>query len=79
MNNENGHWRETDEAVQHVITSYFEDMFSSRAIGERLSNRFQFGKIYEEQGQELEMAVSAEEVKSAVFAMYSDKSPGLMV
>lgn len=70
-------WHDTDDGVQQVILRYFEDIYSSRATGECISDRIQFRKISEHQGHELIRPIVEDEVKNAVFAMHPEKSPGI--
>ncbi|KAL8112036.1 hypothetical protein AgCh_019659 [Apium graveolens] len=74
---ENGEWKDTEDEVQGIISRYFDDIFSTRTTGESMSDRIKFARISEEQGNELVLPVTEEEVKEAVFAMHPNKSPGI--
>lgn len=43
-----------------------------------MSERISFKQIKEGQSQDLMQGITSEEVRVAVFAMYPEKSPGLM-
>ncbi|KAL8120291.1 hypothetical protein AgCh_017451 [Apium graveolens] len=71
-----GNWCETPEEVQVVIEDYFSSLFTSVNSNGRLSEREEVGRISEIENDGLISAVTEEEVKSAVFSMHSEKSPG---
>lgn len=77
LKDDNGEWQETEEGIQTVITQYFENLFCSTAVGEKISERVKFKKISEEESHTLIVPIVEEEVKDAVFGMHADKSPGI--
>lgn len=74
---ETGQWADTNAGIQQVIDRYFEDMFSTRAMGECLSDIIQFAEISEKQKHDLIQPIIKEEVKDAVYDMHPEKSPGM--
>ncbi|XP_074347007.1 uncharacterized protein LOC141685827 [Apium graveolens] len=77
LQDENGDWKDTNEEIQQVIIRYFENIFSTRATNYQLLDRAMFPKISKQQGQELIMPLTEEEVKNVIFTMHSEKSPGV--
>ena len=77
MKNENGEWKETDSEIQEVITDYFQNLFASTSIEVSMPTRIEFPVLSEVQRQVLGIPIVVEEVKNAVIAMHSDKSPGI--
>lgn len=63
---EDGEWRDTSEGIQQVVEDYFESLFRSTSLDGSLT-----------QNEEVSVSViTTEEVKTAVFSMHTDKSPG---
>ncbi|XP_074322934.1 uncharacterized protein LOC141659900 [Apium graveolens] len=77
LKNENGDWKETDAEIQEIITDYFDNMFCSTSTGISLPARIELPVVSDMQSQLLVSPIVEEEVKRAVFAMHSDKSPGI--
>lgn len=72
-----GEWVETEEEIQDVVINYFKNIFMSSCKKRKITDREIVKKVTEEENTELKSVISAEEVKSAVFSMYPEKSPGL--
>lgn len=70
-------WKETNAEIQEVITEYFKDMFNSASTGMSLPARVGLPIILELRSHFLVRPIADEEVKNAVFAMHSDKAPGV--
>lgn len=66
-----------DVEIQDVITRYFENIFTTNQAGEILSDRINFQSITEEQSQNLVSPAIEEEVKTVIFVIYPEKSPGI--
>ncbi|XP_074360858.1 uncharacterized protein LOC141701117 [Apium graveolens] len=77
LKDKHGEWKEENAEIQEVITEYFTELFSSVKDSMRLSPRIKFPVISDIQKEKLVTPIADEEVKAAVFAMHSDKSPGI--
>lgn len=77
LKDEHGLWKETDEEIQAVITSYFETQFRTTTTDEHMSDQYRVQKVTEEYNQKLMLPITEEEVKKAVFAMHKEKSSGI--
>lgn len=79
MKDANEDRKDTYDDIQEVITRYSDDMFRTAATGEQMFDRDKFQSITEEQSQSqaLILPVTSKEVKDSVFAMHSDKLPGI--
>lgn len=76
LKDEQGEWRESQEEIQDVVTSYFAKLFKSTELDGKLSEREKVNQVTEEENVELQAPVTLQEVKDAVFSMHPDKSPG---
>uniref|UniRef100_A0A803PIN7 Reverse transcriptase domain-containing protein n=1 Tax=Cannabis sativa TaxID=3483 RepID=A0A803PIN7_CANSA len=76
LQNNNGVWVNCESGIQGVITGYFRDLF--QASGTNLGSVLDriWPSISCEQNDELLIPVSEDEVRSALFQMHPDKSPG---
>lgn len=71
-----GEWKDTEEEIQAVIVNYFTEIFSSSGVAGRLSDREKVNQVAESENNELIAEITDAEVKSAVFSMHPEKSPG---
>lgn len=76
LEDSNGNWKEENEDVQSIITEYFSTLFKSSVVDGRLSVEESIASVSEEQNANLLLPFRDEEIKTAVFSMHPDKSPG---
>ncbi|XP_074355726.1 uncharacterized protein LOC141695374 [Apium graveolens] len=71
-----GEWKETEEEIQGVITNYYAEVFQTLGLNGKLSDRETVNQVTEDENANLVAEITYEEVRSAVFSMHPDKSPG---
>ncbi|KAL8118653.1 hypothetical protein AgCh_016247 [Apium graveolens] len=71
-----GKWKETEEEIQGVITNYYAEVFQTLGLNGKLSDREIVNQVTEDENANLVAKITYEEVRSAVFSMHPDKSPG---
>lgn len=72
-------WFEDDDGLEHVVTSYFTDMFSANDVDTNALYKVLHAIqpcVTEDMNLMLHAPYSEEEVKTALFQMYPTKSPG---
>lgn len=75
--NDVGVWTEKEEEIEQIATTYFHEIFSSSAISDlEVSLQYFPSSVVAEMNNSLLWAVSAAEVKAAVFAIHPEKAPG---
>lgn len=75
----NGDWQDSDARIEHVVTQYFSDIFSAgiydmdhmRAIVDLIPSC-----VTEEMNSDLIAPYFGEEIRTALFQMHPNKSPG---
>lgn len=72
----NGVWTETKQEIQEVVEAYFSQLFTASGGNGKLSDEEVVKHVSEAENKELMAKVTLEEVRSAVFSMHPDKSPG---
>ncbi|XP_074346881.1 uncharacterized protein LOC141685690 [Apium graveolens] len=77
LKNEAEEWQDTDDMIQDTIVKYFKTIFTAITTKAQMSDRIAFLRITDEQSSSLLQTVTEEEIITAIFAMFPDKSPGI--
>ncbi|KAL8156414.1 hypothetical protein AgCh_001488 [Apium graveolens] len=72
----NGVWRETKQEIQEVVEGYFSQLFTASGEDGNIADGEAVKRVSEAENNDLIAKVTREEVRSAVFSMHPDKSPG---
>lgn len=76
LKSEAGDWKDWQNGLDELITSYYDTLFTSSQTEVEEIIRCVPQTITNEQNSQLLMAVTEEEVKNALFQMHPDKAPG---
>lgn len=77
LKNKDGEWKESREDIQSIVEEYFTELFNTTPGGRELTVREHVNQVSDEQNAQIMGPVTMEEVKSAVFSMHPEKSPGI--
>lgn len=69
IQNSNGEWRETEEEIQDIVTTYFSELFQSSCSDSKLTERETVNRVTDVENSLLVAEVTTEEVKNVVDSM----------